>query len=195
MDAQKQLNISSYSNNLKQMIDAHPALKSRLQYLKELNPNAYLSAGILRNMVWSVLHKQHYRIEHTEIDVVFYDVTDFEQEQQRLTHLLSLKFPENTWDVVNQAFVHTWYTLENGQSILPYSSLCDALKTWPETATAIAVRLLENNDVEIVAPFGLNDLFELKLRWNDRLVSREVFIQRVTSKRFLERWSQLQLID
>ena len=97
--------------------------------------------------------------------------------------------------MVNQAYVHTWYTLENGQPILPYSSLYDALATWPETATAIAVRLLDNNELEIISPFGLRDLFELKLRWNDRLVSHDVFMQRVRSKRFLQRWSQLQLID
>ena len=64
-----------------------------------------------------------------------------------------------------------------------------------ETATAIAVRLLENGDLDIVAPFGLHDLFELKLRWNHRLVSRKVFMQRVQSKRFLERWKKLHIVE
>lgn len=194
MDAQNELNMLAYSNDLRQMIDVHPALQLRLHYLKELNPNAYLSAGVIRNMVWSLLHDQTYQIEQTEIDVIFYDAFDVEEEQ-RLTQLLSQKFPDNTWDVVNQAFVHTWYVTADGQSIPQYSSLEDALSVWPETATAIAIRLLKNNDLEIIAPFGLDDLFELKIRWNNRLVSHNVFLERAQAKRFLQRWERLEIID
>ena len=64
-----------------------------------------------------------------------------------------------------------------------------------ETATAIAVRLLENDDIEIIAPFGLNDLFELKLRWNKRLVSYPVFLARIQAKQFLIRWEKLLVVD
>ena len=184
-----------YSQDLKQIIYAHPVFLHRLKFLREINPSAYLSAGVIRNMVWSVLHDQHYLIEQTEIDVIFYDTNAIEDELQRLTQLLSQKFPENTWDVVNQAFVHTWYTTDDGRSVAQYSSLAEALATWPETATAIAVRLLKNDDLEIIAPFGLNDLFELKLRWNDCLVSHGVFLERVQSKRFFERWNRLEIID
>ncbi len=191
MDVQISKNTAQYSEQLKQMIFAHPALLLRLRYLRKLNREAYLSAGIIRNMVWSLLHDQTYQIEQTEIDVIFFDANDIDHEQQHLAHLLSQKFPDNTWDVVNQAFVHTWYTTADGQSIPQYSSLEDALSAWPETATAIAVRLLENNNLEIIAPFGLNDLFELKVRWNNRLVSHKVFLERVQTKRFFERWNRL----
>lgn len=185
-----------YSTQLHQMIFANPALYERLQYLSSISKHAYLSAGVIRNMVWSFLHKQRYCIDQTEIDVIFYnaDKHHHPKEQQSLTELLSKKFPGNTWDVVNQAFVHEWYRLEDGSMISQYSSLEDALSVWVETATAIAVRLTEKNNLEIVAPFGLEDLFELKVRWNDRLVSHDVFLKRVQSKRFLERWHKLVII-
>jgi hypothetical protein len=77
--------------------------------------------------------------------------------------------------VVNQATVHHWYLNENAEKIKAYTSLFDAISAWPETATAIAVRLTENDLLEIIAPFGLSDLFELKLRWNPRLVNYETF--------------------
>lgn len=73
--------------------------------------------------------------------------------------------------------------------------MSEALSYWPETATAIAVRIDEKHQIEVIAPLDLSDLFELKLRWNDRLVSRGVFEQRVKTKRFLERWSQLEIVD
>ncbi|WP_010116133.1 nucleotidyltransferase family protein [Acinetobacter sp. P8-3-8] len=184
-----------YRYKLKQIVFNQHDLMQRLMYLRQINTEAYLSAGVIRNLVWSVLHGQHYKIENTEIDVIFYDLVDEHAEQQRLTGLLKHQFAENEWDVVNQAFVHRWYKTDQGQSIAQYSSLLDALSVWVETATAIAVRLLENGDLEIVAPFELNDLFELKLRWNNRLVSRDVFIQRVQSKRFLEKWQKLRIVE
>lgn len=184
-----------YRYKLKQIVFNQPALMQRLIYLRQINTEAYLSAGVIRNLVWSILHGQHYKIENTEIDVIFYDLVDEHTEQQRLTLLLKQQFPENEWDVVNQAFVHKWYKTDQGQSIAQYSSLLDALSVWVETATAIAVRLLETGDLDIVAPFELNDLFELKLCWNNRLVSRDVFIQRVQSKRFLEKWQKLRIVE
>lgn len=189
-----QFDAFGYRSKLKKIIFNQSALMQRLMYLRQINTQAYLSAGVIRNLVWSVLHQQNYKIEQTEIDVIFYDLTDQHAEQQ-LKLLLSHKFPENEWDVVNQAFVHTWYKTDQGCAIAQYSSLIDALSVWVETATAIAVRLLENDDLDIVAPFELNDLFELKLRWNRRLVSREVFTQRVQSKRFLEKWQKLRIVE
>lgn len=187
---------TNFYQELKQIILAKQALIQRLIYLKQIYAEAYLSAGVIRNLVWSSLHQQQYQIENTEIDVIFFDENEQNQHiTQEIYEKLTQKFPENDWDVVNQALVHTWYTTEKNQAISAYLSLYEALSTWPETATAIAVRLIEHDEMEIIAPFGLSDLFELKLRWNDRLVSRDVFIQRLRSKRFLQRWEKLQIVD
>jgi len=172
-----------------------PALMQRLQFLQQLNPTAYLAAGVLRNLVWSHLHGQEYTIEGTEIDVIFYDVTEvLNQEQIRLTQSLIQRFPANTWDVVNQSLVHQWYRSDRGEAIAPLSSIEHALSLWPETATAIAVRLLKNQQLEIIAPLGLEDLLGLKVRWNPALVSHHTFMHRVESKGFLQRWPDLTLV-
>lgn len=57
------------------------------------------------------------------------------------------------------------------------------------------MHFLKNSEIEVITLFGFHDLFELKLHWNDRLVSHAVFLERARSKRFLERWGQLQRID
>lgn len=190
------LNTDTYQTKLKQMISTHDALMQTLMDLREVDASAFLSAGVIRNFVWSVLHDQDYDIAQIEIDVIFYDAQDeLAIKEQNLEGYLKKKFPKNEWDVVNQAFVHTWYETEDGKSIAPLQSIHHALSLWPETATAVAIRLLDNDDFEVIAPLGLEDLFELKLRWNDRLVSHAVFLERVRYKRFLERWRQLQLID
>lgn len=186
----------NYAKQLGRMIYSSPQLMMRLQYLREIHAEAYLSAGVIRNMVWSNLHDQVYCLDKTEIDVVFYDVKDYSgSQQQHLSQQLKQKFPDNDWDVVNQAYVHLWYKTDDGNVISQYASLFDALSVWVETSTAIAVRLKEHDQLELIAPFGLNDLFELKLRWNARLVSYATFLQRIQSKRFLQRWHKLVIVD
>lgn len=69
------------------------------------------------------------------------------------------------------------------------------MSTWPETATTVGVRLEADDSLTLAAPLGLEDLFALRLRWNPCLVSREIFLQRVREKRFLERWPRLTLVD
>ena len=185
----------NYQNLLKKNLLKHRDLYARLLFLREVKPEAFCSAGVIRNLIWSVAHDQHYELSQTEIDVIFYDTEDESGfEQRHLAEILKQQFPENDWDVVNQAWVHQWYTTEGGASIAPLQSIQHALSLWPETATAVAVRLLENNALEIIAPFGLDDLFELKLRWNAALVSHDVFMQRMEEKQFLQKWNNLSLL-
>ena len=185
----------NYTKQLEQMIYSSPQLMMRLQYLRELHADAYLSAGVIRNMVWSNLHDQVYVLDNTEIDVIFYDLKDQTgRQQRRLSQELKQKFPNNDWDVVNQANVHRWYTRADGQPIVAYTSLSEAISMWPETATAVAVRLCADGQLEVVAPLGLADLFELKLRWNPRMVSQAVFLQRMQSKGFLHKWPKLRWV-
>ena len=184
-----------YQNLLKKNLFKHRDLYARLLFLRQVKPEAFYSAGVIRNLIWSIAHDQHYALSQTEIDVIFYDVEDESGfEQQHLAEILKQQFPENDWDVVNQAWVHQWYTTEDGASIPPLQSIQHALSLWPETATAVAVRLLENNALEIIAPFGLDDLFELKLRWNAALVSHDIFMQRMEEKQFLQKWNKLSLL-
>lgn len=185
----------SLDADLSILLANYPDLMLRLSYLRRIKPQAYLAAGIIRNLVWSAQHQQPYEIKGTEIDVVYFEQaveTSWHQEQQRLTLALEAEFPENDWDVVNQAYVHQWYTTDQGLKIAAYTSLEQALACWPETATAIAVALEDDGQFRIVAPLGLQDLMQLRLRWNDTLVSHETFLQRVQSKRFLEKWPKLK---
>lgn len=180
---------------LQYMVFSNQALYQRLKALYSIHPEAYLAAGIIRQLVWSTLHRQQYDIRHMEIDVVFYDPDLKHISEKDIQAALHQLFPDNVWDVVNQATVHHWYVTEQGKKISPYSSLINALSTWPETATAIAVRLNHDDQLEIIAPFGLEDLFELKLRWNSKLVSKPLFLDRIRQKNWMERWPKLKIMN
>lgn len=182
------------SHILQSSIYAHPALYDILKLCATLEPICYVAAGAIRNVLWSDLHGHCEPL--TEIDVIYYDEFEIGQhQQQHIESTLKHALPQYTWDVVNQAQVHTWYKTESGQSILPLGSVSHALSLWPETATAIAVRWIDDHHMGVIAPFGLDDLINLKLRWNKRLVSHTVFKQRINQKHFLQRWPKLQEVE
>ncbi len=78
----------------------------------------------------------------------------------------------------------------------PYHSTENALLYWPETATAIAVRMGRSGLIEVIAPYGLDDLFALRLRPTPVFAQHKlaIFRQRVAEKRWLQRYPGLQLI-
>ncbi len=198
-DKKNQMTISKNTDDEKrliQIISNHQPIMLRLKELQKIAPHAYFAAGIIRNTVWSFLHEKEFDISGTEIDVIFYDEHDLDRKiEQNLQQKLVENFPDNEWDIINQAFVHTWYKTESGEAIAPLQSIAHALSLWPETATAIAVRLDQDDHFEIIAPFGLVDLFQLKLRWNKTMVSHAAFENRCQSKRFLQRFPKLNIID
>lgn len=186
---------ATYVERLQQLIQQHDGIMSILKQLYLVDASAYIAAGVIRNMLWSVLHQHSYTLSHTEVDIIFYDAEDNGAHSDQIQKEMQSFFPLIQWDVTNQAVVHHWYRLDNGESIQPLKSIEHALSFWPETATAVAVKLKAEQEIEIIAPFGLNDLFELKLRWNPRLVSYAVFQQRVVSKQWMQRWPKLSLVD
>ncbi len=85
--------------------------------------------------------------------------------------------------------------LRNGDDA--YNSVADAMQYWPETATAVAVRLVDDDSVEVNAPLGLDDLFALRLRPTSVFAGekRSIFQQRLIEKRWLERYPLLTVVE
>ena len=103
--------------------------------------------------------------------------------------------PDLPWDVVNQAGVHLWFPAHFGYPIAPLTSIVDAVSSWPETATAVAVALGHDDHIRVIAPFGLDDLFGMVIRRNPERCSAATFQERLASKRFVDRWPQVSIVD
>lgn len=97
---------------------------------------------------------------------------------RRFQGRLGIADPTIDWSVKNQVRMHT----RNCDA--PYGSGAGALWFWPETATAVAVRLYDERALEIAAPFGLDDLFGLILRPTPRIPGSklDLFVARVVMK-------------
>lgn len=155
-------------------------------------PDCWIAAGFVRNAVWDALHGREPSPPAGDVDVIWYDLAHQEAEFDRtLEERLRDAEPGIDWSVKNQARMHA----RNGDA--PYSSATDAMRFWPETATAVAARRTPDGACEIAAPYGLEDLMNLALRPTARFVSekRAVFDERVAQKEWLEIWPKLTLAE
>lgn len=181
-----------YQEALQRLLLDDPVRMKALYTVRALKlSDGWIGAGFVRDAVWDHLHGYGQRLVSGDVDVVWFDSERCNPAHDSyLEKRLSQQPPTFNWSVKNQARMHQ----RNGND--PYLSTENALLYWPETATAVAVRVGRTNLIEIIAPYGLDDLFELRLRPTP-LFERErlnIFRQRVAAKRWMERYPMLQLI-
>ena len=121
--------------------------------------------------------------------MLFYDAIHTEPAyESQIEQQLSALVPGVHWEAVNQATVHTY----TGDA--PYRSIEEAMSRWADLVTAVGVYLTDADEIEIIAPAGLDDLFQLKVRPN--LVAPNaaaVYRSRMATKGWLERWPKLSI--
>jgi hypothetical protein len=160
-------------------------------------PDAWVGAGTVRDLVWGQLFGPGFApADVRDVDVPFFDQKDLSPERdERATATLHDAWPEVPWEATNQAAVHTWYHRSfGGDPVSPLRSVFDAVATWPETATAVAVRLGRAGQLEVCAPLGLADLLAGVWRRNDRSVSLQESLARLGRHRPAGRWPGVKVI-
>ena len=191
------MNPPDYEAQLRQLITQNERVMTILRTVRHCNPPDWLvGAGVIRNLVWDHLHGYSQPNLPRDIDVAFFDADDLSPERDAAaTAQLTAVLPHVEWEATNQAAVHLWYAEAFGKVVPPLRSAAEAIATWPETATCTAVRLLPDDSLHIVAPFGLDDLFQMILRRNPARVTIEQFQQRLQSKQIVQKWPQVRVID
>lgn len=180
-----------YEEKLREIVNKNQYIIEDLKAVKALAvPNAYISAGYIRNLVWDILHDYPVRTALDDVDVVYFDISNLSEETEKeLERALRSYSNKNKWSVKNQARMHC---LKNDNQ---YVSVEDAMKRWPETATAVGIRIDQHDNLEILAPHGLEDLFKLKIRQSPYFADKEFFLQRISSKQWLRKWPLVQIVD
>lgn len=160
-----------------------------LKTAQSLNlPDWMIGAGFVRNKVWDFLQKSKTRHIGEDVDLVYFDSLDTNEEtEKKYEAALRNKFDAN-WSVKNQARMH----VINGDK--PYGSSEHAIAHWPETPTCIAVFLEEKNNLKLVAPHGIDDLIHLQARPSP-LVKHERYMQRMNKKNWKSMWPDLIIED
>jgi hypothetical protein len=130
-----------------------------------------------------------------DIDLAFFDPADLSPERDAAVEAaLHAVAPDLPWEAKNQAAVHRWYPRRFGRAVEPFTCSADAVATFPETATCVALHLDAADRLTVVAPYGLDDLLGLVHRHNPRRVSAEFYEQRLADKRIAERWPRVTVL-
>ena len=179
------------------LVRSTPWLLEVLQAARDVDPPDWLvGGGVLRDLVWDHLHGRSGPPQPRDVDLAFFDATRLDPARDaEVEQALQARLPGVPWDAKNQAAVHTWYDRVYGGEVAPLTSSADGVATWPETATAVAVRLLPDDRVQVVAPCGLDDLFGLVCRRNPRRVSVAHYRRRVRDKRIADRWPGVRIVE
>lgn len=183
---------AGYGARLSELVRGSQWLMEILRAARVLDlPDWAVAAGVVRTLVWDHLHGFDSPSVMNDVDVLFFSATRVDEKaaEQQLTELA----PTFEWEAKNQAFIHEWYDRKLGVSVSPYRSTTEGIAGFVETATAVGLRLETDDSLTVIAPHGLADLFELKLRCNVGAPEPEYFQKRVTAKRWLERWPRLEV--
>jgi uncharacterized protein len=152
-------------------------------------PDWAIGAGFVRSLIWDSLSGQE-RTPLDDVDVLYFESTDTSgMREKQIEHQLLAAKPDVPWSVKNQARMHV------RNKTKPYQDIEDALKYWLETPTAVAVRLEPDQSLTILAPFGLQDLFDMMIRPTPRGEEQmDQFEERIAQKPWLQNWPRLRIV-
>jgi uncharacterized protein len=129
-----------------------------------------------------------------DYDLAYFDDTDLSYEAEDVV----IRRVSDTFDeplrqkvqVRNQACVHLWFERKFGEAYAPLRSTAQALERFASPLFAVGVRLERDGRLRVEAPFGLADLFELRLRRNPRRRIRG--FERIAAG-IVQRWPELSV--
>ncbi|MDS1138911.1 nucleotidyltransferase family protein [Pusillimonas sp. SM2304] len=181
-----------YEQQLCGLVESSAQLMAALRAVHSLGLSSWcIGAGAIRSLVWDTLHGFQEPSYVEDVDVAYFDADAPIDQDSKLQERLHKALPTLSWEVTNQAHVHRWFADTLGQVVSPLVSLEDGLATWPEYATCVGIYLDDDEALQVIAPYGLDDLFGLRVRHNPRRASVSTFMHRVKSKKFAERWPRL----
>jgi len=176
---------SDLGQRLEAILRRAPLRLTSLEIVRSLAlPDWAIGAGFIRAAVWDELSGFTAATAVDDIDVLYFDPENRDSEHDAaLEKRLREIEPALPWSVRNQARMH----VRNGDA--PYGSTADALRFWLETPTCVAVRLDAQYRLEILAPYGLEDLFSMSIRPTPRGRTRKsAYTARIAEKKWHERW-------
>jgi hypothetical protein len=124
-----------------------------LRALNATEPRAWVTGGFVRNRIWDQLEPKRPSTILDDVDVVLFQRHREDEIERMLLAQLKAAVPSVPWSVRNQARMHE----RSGDQ--PYADLEAAIRSFPDTASAIAVQLRNTDRLAILAPFGLADAF------------------------------------
>lgn len=152
-------------------------------------PDWCLAAGFVRNLAWDKVHGFSAATALNDIDLIYFDPKDITEARDRRMEAKLRSTSAFPWSVKNQARMHERNVDD------PYTSTTNAMSYWVEVETAVGATLNDSREVVLVAPFGVESLFNFTVTLNPKRPKPVDFRKRVAGKRWQEIWPKLTVVN
>jgi len=156
---------------LEAILRAAPSLMRVMETARDLDlPDWLIVSGAIYQRVFNHLTGRDPDYGIKDYDLAYFDASNisYEAEDVVIRRAAAAFEPplRELVEVRNQARVHVWFEGKFGEPYAPLSCSAEALERFVSPIFAVAARLDRDDRVVIVAPFGLEDLFAMRLRPN-----------------------------
>ncbi|HEY2049548.1 MAG TPA: nucleotidyltransferase family protein [Caulobacteraceae bacterium] len=133
-------------------------------------PDWLVFSGAVYGPVWN--HLTGRPLDHglSDYDLGYFDPSDISYEAEDVViRRVAAAFDSPLRELVevrNQARVHLWFEDHFGEPYSPLAYSAQALERFAAPAFSVGVRLEPDDRLTIFAPFGLEDVFALRIRPN-----------------------------
>jgi uncharacterized protein len=153
------------------IVRAAPILMRVLETVRAIDlPDWLVFSGAVYQRVLNHLTGRAADYGVRDYDVGYFDASDISYEaEDAVIRRAAGAFDGELRGVVevrNQARVHVWFESHFGEAYTPLSRTAEALERFVSPMFAVGVRLDAGDRLHVAAPFGLADLFALRLRPN-----------------------------
>jgi hypothetical protein len=148
-----------------------PSLMQVLAVIRALDlPDWLVMSGAIYQRVLNALTGREADYGIRDYDLGYFDASDISYEaEEAIIRRVAAVFDEpmkGAVEVRNQARVHLWFEGHFGEAYTPLSCTAEALERFVSPMFAVGVWLDDDDRLHVAAPFGLADLFALRLRPN-----------------------------
>lgn len=180
-------------DNVLNLINSDHEMMEILRAVRTLElPDWWICAGFVRSKIWDTLHGFTTRTIVPDVDVIYFDQADLnELTEKTIEEKLRYALPDTPWSVKNQARMHSL------SHSLPYSSSEDALCKFPETATALGVKIDKKRNLVLLSPYGVNDAISLQVKptpyFTETKERAAIYEERIAKKNWPSIWPKLNV--
>ena len=152
------------------IVRANADLMHVLRVMRDLDlPDWRLFSGAVYQSVWNERTGRSPGYGVKDYDIGYFDPdTSWDAEDEVIKRVAAAFTPElrDIVEVRNQAREHLWFEGKFGELYEPLTCTDDAPARFVAPAFALGVRLEKDDAISIVAPFGLQDVFDMVIRPN-----------------------------
>jgi uncharacterized protein len=177
------------------MLRGSPAVMRVLETCRDLGlPDWRLVSGAIYGTVWNALTGRPADHGIKDYDIGYFDPDTSWDAEDAVIKAVDAALPADLVGLVevrNQARVHLWFESRFGAPYPPLSRTDEALERYLCLAHAVAARLEADGSISLAAPFGLDDVFAMRLRPNPARGQTENRAAKNAS--ILERWPEVSI--